>query len=54
MAQAARATERWDFRVGSNERAKRWHEQYGFEEAPTDPLHLMLLMKDLRRFGESR
>jgi GNAT superfamily N-acetyltransferase len=33
-----------------NEGAKRWYEQYGFEESPTDPLHVMLLMKDLRRF----
>lgn len=36
-----------------NERAKRWYEQYGFEESPTDPLHVMLLMKDLRRFVNS-
>jgi len=31
-------------------RAKGWYEQYGFEESPTDPLHLMLLMKDVRAF----
>ena len=31
------------------EGAKSWYEQYGFEESPTDPLHLILLMKDLRR-----
>ena len=36
-----------------NERAKRWYEQYGFEESPTDPLHVMLLMKDIRRFVDS-
>jgi len=36
-----------------NERAKRWYEQYGFEESPTDRLHVMLLMKDLRRFIDS-
>jgi len=36
-----------------NERAKRWYEPYGFEESPTDPLHVMLLMKDLRRFVDS-
>jgi GNAT superfamily N-acetyltransferase len=36
-----------------NERAKGWYEQYGFEESPTDPLHVMLLMKDLRRFVDS-
>ena len=35
------------------ERAKRWYEKYGFEESPTDPLHVMLLMKDLRRFVDS-
>jgi GNAT superfamily N-acetyltransferase len=31
-----------------HERAKAWYEQYGFEESPTDPLHLMMLMKDVR------
>lgn len=31
-------------------RAKTWYEQYGFEESPTDPLHLMMLMKDVRAF----
>ena len=36
-----------------NERAKRWYQQYGFEESPTDPLHVMLLMKDIRRFLDS-
>ncbi len=30
--------------------AKSWYLQYGFEESPTDPLHLQLLMKDIRRF----
>lgn len=33
--------------------AKRWYMQYGFEESPTDPLHLILLMKDLRRFVDA-
>jgi GNAT superfamily N-acetyltransferase len=33
-------------------RAKTWYEQYGFEESPTDPLHLMMLMKDVRAFVE--
>jgi len=33
--------------------AKRWYMKYGFEESPTDPLHLMLLMKDLRRFVDA-
>jgi GNAT superfamily N-acetyltransferase len=36
-----------------NDRAKRWYQQYGFEESPTDPLHVMLLMKDIRRFVDS-
>lgn len=29
--------------------AKSWYEQHGFEPAPTDPLHLILLMKDLKK-----
>jgi GNAT superfamily N-acetyltransferase len=33
-----------------HERAKAWYERYGFEESPTDPLHLMMLMKDVRAF----
>lgn len=33
-----------------HERAKAWYLQYGFEESPTDPLHLMMLMKDVRAF----
>jgi len=35
-----------------HERAKSWYERYGFEESPTDPLHLMMLMKDIRAFVE--
>lgn len=31
-----------------DDRARQWYEQYGFEPSPTDPLHLILLMKDLR------
>lgn len=30
--------------------AKAWYLQYGFKPSPTDPLHLQLLMKDIRRF----
>jgi GNAT superfamily N-acetyltransferase len=30
--------------------AKAWYLQYGFEESPTDPLHLMMLLKDVRAF----
>jgi GNAT superfamily N-acetyltransferase len=32
-----------------NENARRWYEQFDFEPSPTDPLHLFLLMKDLKR-----
>lgn len=35
-----------------HERAKAWYERYGFEQSPTDPLHLMMLMKDVRAFIE--
>ena len=31
-----------------DEEAKSWYLQYGFEESPTDPLHLQMLMKDVR------
>ena len=30
--------------------AKAWYMRYGFEESPTDPLHLLMLMKDVRAF----
>lgn len=30
--------------------AKSWYLQYGFEESPTDPLHLLMLLKDVRNF----
>jgi GNAT superfamily N-acetyltransferase len=30
--------------------AKVWYIQYGFEESPTDPLHLLMLLKDVRAF----
>jgi GNAT superfamily N-acetyltransferase len=30
--------------------AKTWYMHYDFEESPTDPLHLMMLMKDVRAF----
>jgi len=33
-----------------HEEAGRWYRGFGFEESPTDPLHLMLLMKDLRAY----
>jgi GNAT superfamily N-acetyltransferase len=38
-----------------HERARAWYLQYGFEESPTDPLHLMMMMmKDVRTFVEGR
>jgi GNAT superfamily N-acetyltransferase len=33
-----------------DEDARRFYERFGFEPSPTDPLHLLLLMKDLRAF----
>jgi GNAT superfamily N-acetyltransferase len=33
-----------------HEVAKAWYSQYGFEESPTDPLHLLMLLKDVRSF----
>lgn len=33
-----------------HEDAKAWYMQYGFEESPSDPLHLLLLLKDVRAF----
>jgi GNAT superfamily N-acetyltransferase len=32
--------------------AKSWYMQYDFEESPTDPLHLLMLLKDVRAFLE--
>jgi N-acetylglutamate synthase-like GNAT family acetyltransferase len=29
-------------------RAGEWYQQFGFERSPTHPLHLILLIKDLR------
>jgi GNAT superfamily N-acetyltransferase len=31
-----------------DERARQWYAQFGFERSPTHPLHLILLIKDLR------
>jgi ribosomal protein S18 acetylase RimI-like enzyme len=31
-----------------DERAREWYAQFGFERSPTHPLHLILLIKDLR------
>jgi predicted N-acetyltransferase YhbS len=35
-----------------HEAAKAWYLQFGFEESPTDPLHLMMMLKDVRAFLE--
>jgi GNAT superfamily N-acetyltransferase len=32
--------------------ARRWYEQFDFEPSPTDPLHLFLLLKDLKRLAK--
>lgn len=32
-----------------HDRARAWYQQYGFEASPTDPLHLVLLIKDIKR-----
>ena len=38
----------------ANEDASGFYDQFGFESSPTDPLHRILLLKDLRRFlGEA-
>jgi len=34
----------------SNEEARGFYDRFGFESSPSDPLHRILLMKDLRRF----
>lgn len=31
-----------------DERAKAWYDQFGFEESPTDPLQMLLLLDDVR------
>jgi GNAT superfamily N-acetyltransferase len=33
-----------------HEAAKAWYMKYSFEESPTDPLHLLMLLKDVRAF----
>lgn len=32
--------------------AKAWYLQFGFEESPSDPLHLLMILKDVRRLLE--
>lgn len=36
------------------DRARAWYETQGFEPSPSDPLHLVMLLKDLRRFVDQR
>ena len=36
-----------------NEPARAWYMGFGFQESPTDPMHLILLMKDLRALLDS-
>lgn len=42
----------------SGENVSAFYDRFGFETSPSDPLHRILLMKDLRKFleevGESR
>ncbi len=54
MLRSAEAAERLGLQVmlvhAKHRRGRRWYERFGFEASPTEPLHLMLLMKDLRAF----
>lgn len=54
MLRTNAATEELGIRLmlvhAKHEEAGRWYGGFGFEESPTDPLHLMLLMKDLRAY----
>ena len=34
-----------------DEAARRFYEHFGFTPSPTDPLHLFLLIKDIRRIA---
>lgn len=50
MLRTNAATEELGIRLmlvhAKNEEAGRWYRGFGFEESPTDPLHLMLLMNE--------
>jgi GNAT superfamily N-acetyltransferase len=37
-----------------HDEARAWYQKFGFEPSPTDPLHLMILIKDLRAFVDSQ
>jgi predicted N-acetyltransferase YhbS len=51
MSRSLEASENVGARVflvhAKHDEAKAWYSQFGFEESPTDPLHLMMLMKDV-------
>jgi hypothetical protein len=32
-----------------HDRARDWYLRFGFEPSPSDPLHLVLLLKDLKK-----
>lgn len=36
-----------------DEKARDWYQQFDFEPSPTDPLHLFLILKDIRAILES-
>lgn len=36
----------------NHDEAKAWYVRFAFEESPTDPLHLLMLLKDVRAFLE--
>jgi GNAT superfamily N-acetyltransferase len=52
------ASEAIDARVllvhAKHDAARAWYSKYGFEESPSDPLHLMMLLKDVRAFVAQR
>jgi GNAT superfamily N-acetyltransferase len=53
LARSARAAEVIGARAvlvhATSERARGFYERHGFEPSPTDPLHLVVLMKDVRK-----
>lgn len=51
-AGAARAVGIRALLVHAHEEARDFYLRFGFEPSPTDPLHLILLMKDVARFFE--
>jgi GNAT superfamily N-acetyltransferase len=35
-----------------DDHARQWYEQFNFDPSPSDPLHLFLVMKDIKRLVE--